>query len=43
VARVAASHGVPALLDGETVRLKTVAEVRFTPRLARILAIPKDL
>jgi diacylglycerol kinase family enzyme len=42
-ARVSASHSVPALLDGETVRLKTTAEVRFTPRLARILALPKDL
>jgi diacylglycerol kinase family enzyme len=43
VAQVSASHGVPALLDGETVRLKTVAEARFTDRVARILAIPKDL
>ena len=43
LARVWSSHSVPALLDGETVRLKTTAEVRFTPRLARILALPKDL
>jgi diacylglycerol kinase family enzyme len=41
-ARVWASHGVPAILDGETVQLKTITEVRYTPRLARILAIPRD-
>ena len=42
-ARVWASRGIPAILDGETVRLKTIAEVRYTARLARILAIPEDL
>ncbi|MFI4965571.1 MAG: diacylglycerol/lipid kinase family protein [Caulobacterales bacterium] len=42
VARVWASQGIPAILDGETVRLKTLTEVRYTPRVARILAIPKD-
>jgi len=42
VARIWASHGLPAILDGETVRLKTLAEVRYTHRVARILAIPKD-
>ncbi|MGZ6039465.1 MAG: diacylglycerol kinase family lipid kinase, partial [Phenylobacterium sp.] len=43
VAHVWASHGIPALLDGETVQLKTMAEVRYMPKLARILAIPKEL
>jgi hypothetical protein len=38
-----ASHGIPAILDGESVQLKTLAEVRYTQRLARILAIPQDL
>jgi diacylglycerol kinase family enzyme len=41
-ARVWAAHGIPAILDGEPVRLKTLADVRYEPRLARILAIPKD-
>ena len=42
-ARVWASRTIPAILDGETVQLKTLTEVRYTPRVARILAIPKDL
>ncbi len=43
VARVWSAHGIPATLDGEPVRLKTLSEVRYTPRVARILAIPKDV
>lgn len=43
VARVWSAHGIPAILDGEPMRLKTLAEVRYTPKVARILAIPKDL
>lgn len=43
LARVWASQGIPAILDGESVQLKTLAEVRYTPRVARILAIPKDV
>jgi hypothetical protein len=43
VARLWASQGVPAILDGESVRLKALAEVRYTPKVARILAIPKDV
>jgi diacylglycerol kinase family enzyme len=43
VARVWASHGIPAILDGESVQLSTLAEVRYNPRLARILAIPQEL
>lgn len=43
VARISAGEGVPALLDGETVRLKRNAEVRYTPAVARVLTIPKDV
>jgi len=43
LARVWSAHGIPALLDGEAVRLKTLTEVRYTPKVARILAIPKDV
>jgi len=42
VARIWASQGIPAMLDGEALRLKSLAEVRYTPNVARILAIPKD-
>jgi diacylglycerol kinase family enzyme len=42
VARVWAAHGIPAILDGEPVQLKTLAEVRYRPRVARVLAIAKD-
>jgi diacylglycerol kinase family enzyme len=42
LARVSAKHGIPAILDGESVTLKLTADVRYTPRVARILAIPKD-
>jgi len=42
-ARVWGSQGVPAILDGEPVKLRTSAEVRYTPKVARILAIPKDV
>ena len=43
VVRIWAAEGIPAILDGESVRLKAASEVRYTPRVARILAIPKDL
>lgn len=43
VARVWAAHGIPAILDGESVRLKSLAEVRYQPELVRVLAIPKDV
>ena len=42
VARVWAPHGVPAILDGESVRLGPLSEIRYKPKLARILTIPKD-
>jgi diacylglycerol kinase family enzyme len=38
VARVWAAGGIPALLDGETVRLKALAEIRYIPKIARVLA-----
>ena len=41
VARVWAARGIPAILDGETVQLKTLAEIRYRPNLCRVLAIPK--
>jgi diacylglycerol kinase family enzyme len=43
VARVWAAHGIPAILDGESVRLKSLAEVTFNPRVVRVLGIPKDV
>lgn len=43
LARVWAAHGIPAILDGESVRLKSLAEVRYQPELVRVLAIPKDV
>jgi diacylglycerol kinase family enzyme len=41
--RIWAAHGIPAILDGEPIRLKALSEVRYAERLARVLAIPKDL
>ena len=40
-ARVWAAHGIPALLDGESVELGALAEIEFVPHVARILA-PRD-
>jgi diacylglycerol kinase family enzyme len=42
VARVWAAGGIPALLDGETVRLKPLAEIRYVPQIARVLGL-KDI
>jgi diacylglycerol kinase family enzyme len=42
VARVWSAHGIPALLDGEWVRLPNLAEVRYQPRVCRVLAPPKE-
>lgn len=42
VARVWGPHGVPAILDGESVRLGPLPEIRYAPKVARILAIPED-
>ncbi|MCR5877787.1 diacylglycerol kinase family protein [Phenylobacterium sp. J367] len=43
VARIWAADGIPAILDGESVRLKSLTEVTYRPDLVRVLAIPKDL
>jgi diacylglycerol kinase family enzyme len=40
-ARAWAASGIPALLDGELVRLSTAAEIVYRPAVARMLAIPK--
>ncbi|THD77963.1 MAG: diacylglycerol kinase family lipid kinase [Phenylobacterium sp.] len=40
-ARVWAAGGIPALLDGELIRLHTTAEIVYRPTVARMLAIPK--
>lgn len=42
-ARIWAAGGIPALLDGELVRLQTYAEIHYRPALARMLVIPKDV
>jgi diacylglycerol kinase family enzyme len=42
VAHVWSAHGIPALLDGEWVRLPNLAEVRYQPRVVRVLAPPKE-
>lgn len=41
-ARVWASKGIPALLDGELHRLGATADVLWRPAVARILAAPKE-
>jgi diacylglycerol kinase family enzyme len=43
LARIWAADGIPAILDGESVRLSSLAEVRYRPDLVRVLAIPKDV
>lgn len=42
VARVWSTQGVPAILDGESVRLPPLSEIRYAPRVVRVLAIAKD-
>lgn len=42
VARIWAARGIPAILDGESVQLKTLSEVRYRPQVCRVLAIPKE-
>lgn len=41
-ARVWSAQAIPAILDGESVRLPPVAEVRFEPCVCRVLAPPKE-
>lgn len=43
LARAWASGGIPALLDGESVRLRALAEVAYKPKVARVLALPKEV
>ena len=42
IARIWSANPIPALLDGESVRLKALTDVRYIPKIARILALPKD-
>jgi diacylglycerol kinase family enzyme len=41
VARIWSAQGIPALLDGELVRLSPLTEVAFEPDICRVLALPK--
>jgi len=41
-AHVWAAQGIPALLDGEIVRLPSVVDVRYDPKVCRVLTPPKD-
>jgi len=41
-AQVWAAQGIPALLDGEVVRLPSVIDVRYDPKICRVLTPPKD-
>lgn len=43
VARVWSSQSIPAIFDGETVRLRSTTELRYEPRLVRVLSIAKDV
>ncbi len=42
VVRVWSAQTIPAVLDGEIVRLKGLAEIRYVPAVCRVLAPPKD-
>ncbi len=42
VARVWSAQDIPALLDGELVRLNRLAEARYVPQICRVLALPKE-
>lgn len=41
-ARVWSAQSIPALLDGEIVRLSNIAEIRYDPKVCRVLTPPKD-
>jgi diacylglycerol kinase family enzyme len=41
LARVWSAQGIPAILDGESVSLKALTEVRYDPAVARVLSIPR--
>lgn len=42
-ARIWAAEGIPALLDGESVRLKSSTTVRYRPDLVRVLGLAREL
>jgi diacylglycerol kinase family enzyme len=42
VVRVWSAHSIPALLDGESVRLRPLTEVRYEPAICRVLALPRE-
>lgn len=41
LARVWSAQEIPALLDGESVKLSRLAEIRYEPCVCRVLALPK--
>ncbi|CAN7508878.1 diacylglycerol kinase family protein [Phenylobacterium sp. LjRoot225] len=43
VARIWASEHIPAILDGEAVRLSSSATIGFRPDIVRVLSLPKAL
>ena len=43
IARVWAAEPIPAILDGESVRLQAAAEVRYKPDVVKVLGLPKAL
>lgn len=43
LARVWAAEHIPAILDGEAVRLASTATVRFEPNIVRVLSLPPEL
>lgn len=42
VAHVWAAQGIPAILDGETVKLPSLIDVRYDPKVCRVLAPPTE-
>jgi diacylglycerol kinase family enzyme len=43
LAKVWASKSIPAILDGESVRLRSTAEVIWRPNVVKVLSIPDDV
>lgn len=41
-ARIWSAHRIPAILDGETVTLPSLTEVRYDPKICRVLTPPKE-
>jgi hypothetical protein len=41
-ARIWSAHRIPATLDGEAVTLPNLTEVRYDPKVCRVLALPKE-